>query len=92
MKYNITKRQRDNAKKLGVTIQPSSRKFKKIDVYRGGKLVASIGDIRYRDYDIYLKETSKAYADSRRKAYKTRHKKDRMVKYSAGYYADNILW
>lgn len=94
MRYRITKRQYDNARRLGVYIEPSRRKNKKIDVYskNGQEYIASIGDIRYADYDIYLKTKGKEFADSRRKAYKSRHQKDRKVWRSAGYYADKILW
>jgi len=48
--------------------------------------------IRYLDYEMHLKESGKAYADERRKAYKSRHEKDRKVLRSVGYYADKILW
>jgi hypothetical protein len=34
----------------------------------------------------------KEYADKKRKAYKTRHEKDRHKRGSAGFYADKILW
>jgi hypothetical protein len=43
-------------------------------------------------YDLHLKQSGIAYAEERRKAYKSRHEKDRKVLYSAGYYADKILW
>lgn len=90
--YKITDRQKQNAKRLGVTIKPSSKSNKKIDVYKNGQYVCSIGDINYLDYDLYLKKSGKSYADERRKAYKIRHEKDRKVLHSAGYYADKILW
>lgn len=91
-KYKISKRQFDNARKLGVTIKPSVKANKKIDVYKGGNYILSIGDINYNDYDTYLSTMGKSYADKRRKAYKSRHEKDRKVLHSAGYYADRILW
>jgi len=90
--YKITARQKLNANKLGVTIKPSVKIGKKIDVYKNGQYVCSIGDIRYLDYEMHLKESGKAYADERRKAYKSRHEKDRKVLRSVGYYADKILW
>ena len=37
---------RANAKKVGVTVKPSTQKGKTLDVYKGGAKVASIGDIR----------------------------------------------
>lgn len=81
---NITKA-RKKAAKLGVTIKPSTRKFKKLDVFKNGNKVASIGDIRYSDYNLHGDE-------ERRKRYKLRHEKDRHQVGTAGYYADRILW
>jgi hypothetical protein len=90
--YTITKRQKQNAKVLGVTIKPSSNKNKKIDVFYDGKKIAEIGDIRYMDYDLYIQYAGLTYANERRRLYKIRHDKDRKIKGSAGYYADKILW
>ena len=81
---NLTKA-RERAKKLGVTVKESTRKHKKLDVFRDGEYVTSIGDIRYSDYLQHGDE-------ERRKLYKARHEKDRHKKGSAGYYADKILW
>ena len=81
---NLNKAQA-NAKKLGVSIKPSSVKHKKLDVFKNDKKIASIGDIRYSDF--LQSGDKKAQA-----AYKKRHQKDRMVVGSAGYYADKILW
>jgi hypothetical protein len=65
---------------------------KKLDVFRGGKKIASIGASGYADYDVYLRERGRAYADERRRLYKIRHDKDRRVKDSPGWFADRILW
>lgn len=89
--YNISDYSYTQAKKLGVDIKPSSRKGKKIDVFKNGDKVASIGAIGYKDYPTYMKE-DKQLANQKRKAYKARHSADRTVKGSAGYYADKILW
>ena len=80
------------AKDLGVQIKPSSKKGKKIDVFKDGKKVASVGALGYSDYPTYIREKGKAYADERRRLYKIRHSKDRNVKNSDGYYADKLLW
>lgn len=80
------------AKSLNVDVKPSTRKGKKIDVYKDGKKVASVGALGYGDYPTFIATKGKQFADSRRKAYKTRHSKDRNVKGSAGYYADKLLW
>ena len=76
---------RARAKELGVTVKPSTLKHKKLDIFKEGIKVASIGDLRYSDY------LQHGDAD-RRKRYKIRHQKNRIVKDSAGYYADRILW
>jgi hypothetical protein len=95
--YKIFPRQRNQARRLGVTIQPSSNPKKKLDVYKGGRKVASIGAKGYGDYSVFLgKERKgifpKGYAAAKRRNYKARHQKNRVVLGSAGYYADQILW
>ena len=76
---------RENAKKIGVTIEPSKVKNKKLDVFKNGKKVASIGDIRYSDF---LQHGDK----KRQENYLKRHGKTRAVKGSPSYYAAEILW
>jgi len=75
--YKISLYTRKKAKKLNVIVLPSEKRNKKIDVY-----------------DIYgnLRYCGKKIAEERRKAYKIRHEKDRHIKGSAGYYADQLLW
>jgi hypothetical protein len=90
--YKITSRQKQNARKLGVTIKPSTNKSKKIDVYKDGIKIASIGAIGYKDYSMHLAENGLTYANERRRLYKIRHQNDRTKKGTAGYYADQILW
>lgn len=80
------------AKKLGVKVLPSVRKNKKIDIYKNGKYLTSIGDKRYFDYPMYLQFFGKEYANKRRRLYKLRHQKDRLIRGSKGWYADNLLW
>lgn len=84
------------AKKIGVTLKRSENKDKKFAVYKDGVLQANIGAKGYKDYESYKKENNEI-AEQRRKAYKSRHSKDRSVKYrdgklTAGYLADKILW
>ena len=90
--YKITSRQKRNADALGVIIKPSTLKGKKIDVYKNGQKIASIGAIGYNDYDSYIKTKGITYANERRRLYKLRHANDRNKKGTAGYYADKILW
>tara|TARA_R110001592_G_scaffold192794_7_gene439698 strand:+ start:8225 stop:8503 length:279 start_codon:yes stop_codon:yes gene_type:complete len=92
MKYRIKKYSYNQAKKLGVVIKPSTNKGKKIDVYKNEKKIASIGAKGYLDYPTYIEKKGKKYADERRRLYKIRHKKNRNIKNSNGYFADKILW
>jgi len=73
------------AAKLGVVIKPSTAKHKKLDVFKNGQKIASIGDLRYSDFNLH--------GDSeRRRRYKLRHEKHRHNVGSPSYYADRILW
>ena len=92
MRYTITKYTYKQAKKLGVTVKQSTNKTKKIDVYKKGKKVASVGARGYSDFPTFMKLKGKKYAQTRRKLYKMRHEKDRHVKGSNGFYADKLLW
>lgn len=80
------KKAKSKAAKIGVTVKPSTVKHKKLDVFnRDGDKVASIGDLRYSDFNLH--------GDSeRRRRYKARHEKHRHKKGTASYYADKILW
>jgi len=90
--YKITDYTKKQAKRLGVVVKPSSVAGKKIDVYKGGVKVASVGALGYSDYPTYTKTMGKKYADERRRLYKIRHKKDRLKKETNGWYADQLLW
>ena len=92
MAYLIKQYTKDKAKKLGVDVKPSKLKGKKIDVFKDGKKIASVGALGYYDYPTYINEKGKDYADKRRTLYKIRHKKDKDVKGTKGYYADKLLW
>lgn len=86
--YKIKPYQIHQANRLGVEIKPSIRNFSKIDVFKDGQYITSIGDIRYGDYATYL-EQDQELAERRRELYWNRHKKDKGVK---GFYAKHILW
>jgi hypothetical protein len=90
--YKILPYTLKQAKKLGVVVKPSKKKGKKIDVFKDGKLVASVGGAGYKDFPTFWKTEGKAVADKKRKLYKARHEKDRHKEGSAGYYADKLLW
>lgn len=89
MSYKITEYSKRRARELGVDIKPSTEKGKKIDVFKDGKKIVSIGDLKYGDYPTYIQRYGKDYADNRRMLYKMRHKKNTGL---AGYYASKILW
>lgn len=90
--YKITAYTKSQAKKLGVEVRKSTVKGKKIDVYKNGKKIASVGALGYGDYPTFMKSKGKAHAEKRRSAYKKRHSKDRSKKGTPGYYADKLLW
>lgn len=92
MQYKILPYTFAQAKKIGVKVQPSKRKNKKIDVYKDGLIVASVGDSKYLDYPYYRKYFGEYVANIRRKEYRRRHQKDRKIMYSPGWYADKLLW
>ena len=88
--YHITKYSYDQAKKLNVEIKPSSNKKKKIDVFKNGKKISSIGAIGYLDFPNFVIKKGLEYANQKKKLYKLRHKKDLNSK--NGFYANAILW
>ena len=94
--YKIKDLQLQKAKKLNVTIKPSTNKKKKVDVYnKDGKKIASIGATGYKDYATYLTILPKKEADKKRKNYLARHSKEPKMKdgkRTNSYWADKILW
>lgn len=74
--YQITEYSKKKAKELGVEIKPSTHKNKKIDVYKNGKFIHSIGDVRYLDFPTFLKKEGKKEAEKHRVAYHKRHTKN----------------
>ena len=90
--YKITPYSFFQAKKLNVNIKPSLKTGKKIDVYKNGRYITSIGDIKYLDYPTYIKKYGLRYAMNRRKLYKLRNYKTGSVKNTPAYYSYNILW
>lgn len=73
------------AKKIGVKVKPSTRKGKKLDVFKDGKKVGSIGAVAYEDFNIHKDK-------KRRDNYKKRHGKYRNKVGTNSFYADRILW
>ena len=97
MSYLIKPYTKKKAVKLGVEVKPSKSNGKKIDVFKKGEKIASIGAKGMKDYPTYL-ELEKAgkvepgTAEKRRKLYKKRHKNDIGKKDSPGYFANQLLW
>ena len=91
MSYKITPYTLKRAKELGVEVKPSKLKNKKIDIYKNGTKLASVGDIRYNDFGTYLQMGNVSLANEKRSAYHKRHSKDN-VKGTRGWWALNLLW
>jgi len=89
MVYEIQPYSFKKAKDLGVTIKPSTKKGKKIDVFKNNQLLTSIGASGMNDYPTYLKNEGKKIAEERKRLYKIRHSKNTGI---AGKYASEILW
>lgn len=87
--YEIKNYTKQKAKELGVEVKPSTNKNKKIDVFKDGNKLASIGAAGMGDYPTYLNEKGKKYADERRRLYNLRHKKDTGVNAK---FAKKLLW
>jgi hypothetical protein len=91
MVYKITNYSYKKAEENDLNIIPSTKKYKKIDVYKNGEYMASIGDIRYKDFPTYILNDGKKYADERRKLHCKRHNL-KSSKYSPDSLAKLILW
>ena len=104
--YKILPAQVAAAKKVGVTIKPSTNKLKKVDVFnKKGEKVASIGGryydgVWYGDYHTYKKTKKDRYnndinPDERRRLYLARHRHEDKTENgirTPSFYADKILW
>lgn len=87
--YDIKPYTLNKAKELGVKVQPSKKKGKKLDVFKNDKFITSIGAAGMGDYPTYLQNEGTSYANDRRRLYKLRHKNNKGV---AGFYANQLLW
>ena len=87
--YHISDYSYQKAKELNLEIFPSKRKYKKIDVYKNGKYIASIGDNRYMDFPSILAKEGREIAEKHRKLYHARHRNGKGI---TGKLAMYILW
>lgn len=55
MSYRITEYTKSRARAIGVEVKPSRTQGKKIDVFKNGKKVASVGALGYADYPTYMR-------------------------------------
>lgn len=88
IKYEITDYTRKRAKEIGVEVRLSQKKDKKIDVFKDGKYLKSIGAKGMGDYPTWLKEKGKEFAEERRRLYHQRHTKDSLGELLARW----LLW
>jgi len=61
-------------------------------MFKDGYKIASIGAAGMNDYPTYIRTKGIKYANERKHLYKVRHKNDRNVKNTNGWYGDKILW
>jgi hypothetical protein len=90
--YQITDYTIQRAKEYGVKVNPSTNSKKKIDVFKNGEKIASIGAMGYKDYPTYIQERGKSYADERRRLYHIRHRRNIDKIGSPGFWAGVLLW
>lgn len=89
--YKIKQYTYDQAKRLGVEVKPSKDKRKKIDVFKNGTFLFSIGAMGYSDFPTYIEDKGMEYAKERQRLYRIRHKKND-ISNTPGWYASEILW
>lgn len=88
--YQITKHTFNQAKRFGLDVKPSRKPNKKLDVYREGQYLASIGAKGMGDFGQYLETKGKTFAEERRRLYHLRHPKGK--KDSPQQLAKDLLW
>ena len=92
MTYTITEHTLQRAKQMKVTVRLSQKKNKKIDVFKNGVRIATIGDSRYKDFPTYVIENGIEFANNRKMLYYMRNKKNIEKINSNGFYAAKLLW
>jgi hypothetical protein len=91
--YVIPPQIHKNARELGVSVYPSDNPKYKIEVYDSdGIFMFRLGASGYSDYNSYIRDKGKEFADKRKKAYESRHKKEIQKTQSRGWFAYKLLW
>ena len=81
------------ANELDIDIKSSKNINKKIDVYKNDKFLFSIGNIKYSDYNYYIKNYGLDYANKRKILYYKRKKIDNKIDNNTRkYISSKILW
>ena len=70
---------------LGVQVKKSTRKNKKIDIFKDNKKICSIGDLRYEDFNQHNDL-------ERRKRFHQRFKRFKDAEGTCGWFSLNLLW
>lgn len=90
MLYSITQHTKRQARRIGVEVRPSKRPGKKIDVFRDGEKVASIGYKGMGDFGTYIESKGEVFAKERRRLYHLRHKDGPID--SPAFLSKRLLW
>jgi hypothetical protein len=88
--YTILPYTKKRAKELGVQVEPSTDPKKKLDVYKDGEFLYSIGALGMGDYPTYRKWQGKKIAEERRRLYhlRTQHAPEG----SKSWFSKQLLW
>lgn len=92
MSYQITDYTLKQAEKYGVSVAPSKRKEKKIDVFKDGKRIATVGANKYSDFATYLQTRGQEYANERRALFKKRFNRYIKKEGTNAWWANVLLW
>ena len=89
MPYIISEKQYEIAKKLNIEIIPSENPRKKIDIYKNGDYLCSIGATNFRALKEWIDLVGRNEAYIKRNAYISRHKSSCDLK---SIYEIQLLW
>ena len=80
------------ARRIGVEVKPSTIADKKLDVYKDGNKIASVGIIGAPDYPTYMALYGSAYAYGKKIDYLNRYKREIYSKWSNRWLIYQLLW